>query len=49
MVLLYRSMRKQMSRVNPDLPRGPGDRERAADEQMTEEAEERGSDEPPKT
>ena len=48
-VLLYRSMRKQMSRVHPDLPRGPGDRERAADEQMTEEAEERGSDEPPKT
>lgn len=49
MVLLYRSMRKQMTRVSSDLPMGPGDQERAADAQMTEEAEERGSDEPPKT
>jgi hypothetical protein len=53
--LLYRSMRKQISRVDPNLPDGPGDAERAADERFTEEAEERGSqgsqasgtDEPP--
>lgn len=46
-VLLYRSMRKQMAKVNPDLPDGPGDRERRADAEMTEDAEERGSDAPP--
>ncbi len=46
-VLLYRSMRKQISRVDPNLPQGPGDAERAADERYTEEAEERGADEPP--
>lgn len=51
-VLLYRSMRKQIGKVNPDLPSGPGDEERAADARYTEEAEERGSgesgaDEPP--
>lgn len=41
-VLLYRSMRKQMSKVDPDLPEGPGDRERAEDARLTEEAEKRG-------
>jgi len=41
-VLLYRSMRKQMAKVDPNLPQGPGDAERAADEHFTEEAE--GSD-----
>jgi hypothetical protein len=46
-VLLYRSMRKQIARVDPNLPAGPGDAERAADERFTEEAEERGADEPP--
>ena len=51
-VLLYRSMRKQIAKVDPHLPEGPGDAERAADESYTEEAEERGaqeqdSDEPP--
>ena len=45
--LLYRSMRKQIARVDPNLPEGPGDDERAADERFTEEAEERGADEPP--
>lgn len=43
MVLLYRSMRKQIAKVNPNLPEGPGDAERAADERFTEEAEERGA------
>lgn len=42
-VLLYRSMRKQIARVDPNLPEGPGDAERAADERFTEEAEERGA------
>jgi hypothetical protein len=46
-VLLYRSMRKQMSKVDPQLPDGPGDVERAMDAEYTEEAEERGADEPP--
>ena len=44
-VLLSRSMRKQMAKVNPDLPEGPGDAERAEDARLTEEAEERGADE----
>jgi hypothetical protein len=43
-VLLYRSMRKQISRVDPSLPEGPGDAERAMDQQLTEEAEERGAE-----
>ena len=42
-VLLYRSMRKQMAKVDPNLPEGPGDAERAADAHYTEEAEERGT------
>ena len=44
-VLLYRSMRKQIARVDPNLPEGPGDAERAADAQFTEEAEQRGEQE----
>ena len=44
-VLLYRSMRKQIARVDPNLPEGPGDAERAADAHYTEEAEERGAQE----
>ena len=44
-VLLYRSMRKQMAKVDPNLPDGPGDAERAADAHLTEEAEERGEQE----
>lgn len=44
-VLLYRSMRKQMGKVDPNLPMGPGDRERAEDERLTEEAEKRGEEE----
>lgn len=46
-VLLYRSLRKQISKVDPGLPDGPGDAERAMDEQITEQAEERGADDPP--
>ena len=48
--LLYRSMRKQMSKVDPNLPEGPGDKERAEDERLTEEAEKRGeADDPPQS
>lgn len=42
-VLLYRSLRKQMSKVDPNLPAGPGDRERAYDADLTEQAEEAGA------
>jgi hypothetical protein len=42
-VLLYRSMRKQIAKVDPNLPEGPGDAERVADARFTEEAEERGA------
>ncbi|MFM7599408.1 MAG: hypothetical protein ACKO70_13745 [Actinomycetota bacterium] len=47
--LLYRSMRKQMAKVDPNLPEGPGDKERAEDARLTEEAEKRGQedDQPP--
>ena len=44
-VLLYRSMRKQIARVDPNLPEGPGDAERAADAHFTQEAEQRGEQE----
>lgn len=47
-VLLYRSMRKQMAKVDPGLPMGPGDEERAEDARLTAEAEKRGEDEPPR-
>lgn len=43
-VLLYRSMRKQISRVDPGLPAGPGDAERAMDQELTDEAEARGAE-----
>lgn len=42
--LLYLSMRKQMRKVDPNLPNGPGDDERAEDERLTEEAVERGEE-----
>lgn len=41
-VLLYRSMRKQMAKVDPNLPDGPGDQEREADAEFQERAEEAG-------
>lgn len=41
-VLLYRSLRKQMNKVDPNLPAGPGDREREYDAELTEQAEEAG-------
>ena len=47
--LLYKSMRKQMSKVDPNLPMGPGDEERAEDAQLTAEAERRGEEQPGST
>lgn len=42
-VLLYRSMRKQLRKVDPTLPDGPADRIRAEDRRVIAEAEERGA------
>ena len=40
--LLWRSMAKQLKRIDPGLPQGVDDRERAADRELTQEAVERG-------
>lgn len=40
--LLWRSMSKQMKRIDPSLPDGPDDREQARDRTLTREAVERG-------
>ena len=40
--LLWRSMNRQMKKIDPALPDGPDDREQAADREMTAEAVERG-------
>lgn len=40
---LWRSLRKQISRIDPSLPDGPDDREQALDRELTEEAVERGA------
>jgi hypothetical protein len=42
MFLLWRSMSKQMKRIDPALPDGPDDREQARDRAITKEAVERG-------
>lgn len=42
MYLLWRSMSKQMKRIDPSLPNGPDDREQARDRAVTKEAVERG-------
>ena len=53
--LLWRSMTKQLKRIDPGLPQGVDDRERAADRELTQEAVERGeavargTDEPPQS
>jgi hypothetical protein len=41
--LLYRSMTKQMRKIDPQLPSGPDDREQELDREVTDEAVERGS------
>ena len=40
--LLWRSMAKQMNKIDPSLPQGRDDREQALDQQLTAEAVERG-------
>lgn len=40
--IIYKSLNRQMRKINPDLPLGPDDREQAADRAATEEAIERG-------
>lgn len=42
MFLLWRSMSKQMKRIDPSLPDGPDDREQARDRARTREAVEHG-------
>ena len=42
MYFLWRSMSKQMKRIDPSLPDGPDDREQARDRALTREAVERG-------
>ena len=42
-VLLYRSMRTQLRKVDPALPDGPADRMREEDRRVIAEAEERGA------
>jgi hypothetical protein len=42
MVLLWFSLNKQMKRIDPSLPAGEHDEEQALDQQLTEEAVERG-------
>jgi hypothetical protein len=36
--VIWKSMNRQMKRIDPDLPMGPDDREQAADRMYTEEA-----------
>lgn len=40
--LLWRSMTRQMKKIDPALPQGRDDREQALDRQLTQEAVERG-------
>jgi hypothetical protein len=42
-VLLYRSMQKQIKKVRPDLPDGPADTMRAEDRRIIDDAEQRGA------
>ena len=42
MFFLWKSMSKQMKRIDPSLPTGRDDREQALDRRLTEEAVQRG-------
>jgi hypothetical protein len=42
---LWRSLNKQVKKINPELPPGPHDEEQEMDRELTEEAVERGEDE----
>jgi hypothetical protein len=41
--VIWKSMNRQIKKINPDLPPGRSDRLRMADEEYTQEAEERGA------
>ena len=41
---LWRSMTKQMGKIDPNLPEGRDDREQALDRRLTEQAVERGAE-----
>lgn len=47
--LLWRSMNRQMSKIDANLPQGRDDREQALDRRLTEEAVARGEEEEPET
>lgn len=42
--LLYKSMSKQLKKVDPSLPEGPSGQRRRADDQAIEDAERRGDE-----
>ena len=43
--VIWKSMNRQIKKINPDLPPGRSDRLRMADEEYTQQAEERGAEE----
>lgn len=43
--VIWKSMNRQIKKINPDLPPGRADRLRMADEEYTQQAEERGAEE----
>jgi hypothetical protein len=45
--LLWRSLNKQIKRINPDLPEGPNDLLQDQDREYTEQAVERGEGDEP--
>jgi hypothetical protein len=45
-VIIWKSMNRQIKRIDPSLPMGRDDREQAADRQYTEQALKRGEDSP---
>ena len=44
MFFLWRSLNKQIKRIDPTLPEGPDDQQQALDRQLTEDAVTRGED-----
>lgn len=43
--VLWKSMNRQLKKVDANLPKGPEDKREAYDEELTEEAVKRGEDE----
>lgn len=48
LIIIFRSMAKQMRKISPDLPPGPDDIQQAEGARAIDEAVERGTDGPPK-